>query len=231
MLQNICGENWRKTAYVMARGGRFEAKEDGYKAGKLAHPYKKSIQVYFEPLGTARHALTGERFSGVPTFMKPRLSQGELLEEVYPKATYPLQAFSFKSNVISQATASSELLKEIRPTTYIDINPSTAQLQGVTHGQKVRLVSPGGSIEGRLRLRHGVYPDTLAIEHGAGRDGEGALDVWIDGAKIEGCALRKSGVNINKLGLMDSSRELATLSDFVIGSNARQALPVRIEVV
>ncbi len=29
-LKNICKENWRKTAYIMARGGRFEDKEVGY---------------------------------------------------------------------------------------------------------------------------------------------------------------------------------------------------------
>ncbi|NLC27987.1 MAG: tetrathionate reductase subunit TtrA [Campylobacteraceae bacterium] len=231
ILKNICGENWRKVAYVMARGGRFEAKEDGYKEGKLSHPYKKPIQVYSEPLGTTRHALTGERFSGVPTFVKARLCKGELLEDIYPKSSYPFQAFSYKSNVISQATAASDLLREIRATTYVDINPISAERENLTHGQKVRLVSPGGSIEGRIRFRHGVYPETIAIEHGAGRDGEGALDTWIDGEKIEGIALRKSGVNINKLGMMDTSRKLATLSDFVIGSNARQALPVRIEVL
>jgi tetrathionate reductase subunit A len=215
----------------MARGGRFEAKQKGYKDGKLAHPYKKPIQVYFEPLGKTRHSLTGERFSGVPTFVKARVSQGELLENLYPKEAYPLQAFSYKSNVISQATASSQMIKEIRPTTYIDINPQTAKEQGFAHGQKVRLVSPGGDIQGRLRFRHGVYPNSLAVEHGAGRDAEGAVDIWIDNKKIEGNKLRKSGVNLNKIGLMDNSRELATLSDFVIGSNARQALPVRIEAL
>ncbi|MBE0497239.1 MAG: tetrathionate reductase subunit TtrA [Campylobacterales bacterium] len=231
LLQSTCGENWRKTAYVMARGGRFEEKEKGYAQGKLAHPYKKPIQIYNQALGTARHSLTGEAFSGVPTFMAARLSRGEKLFERYPKADYPLSAFSYKSNVLSQATASSEMIKDIRPTTYIDLNPQTAQEYKVAHGQSIKLVSPGGSIQGRIRFRHGVLPGAVAIEHGAGREGEGALDVWINDQKIEGCALRKSGVSINKLGLMDSSRELATLSDFVIGSNARQALPVRIEAV
>ncbi|MDY0237312.1 MAG: molybdopterin-dependent oxidoreductase [Campylobacterales bacterium] len=228
-LKEICSENWRKVAYVMARGGRFEAKEDGYKNGKLAHPYANPIQIYNEPLGTIRHALTGERFSGVPTFVKARLSAGELLEELFPKTKYPFSAFSYKSNVISQATAASTYLKEIKPTTFIDINPQSAR--GFSHGQKVKLISPNGEIEGRLRFRQGVYPGILALEHGAGREGEGALDVWINSEKIEGVALKKSGVNINKLGLMDSSRELATLSDFVIGSNARQAIPVKIEAI
>lgn len=231
LLQKSCGENWRKVAYVMARGGRFEDKEKGYVKGKLAHPYKNPIQVYNQALGTTRHSLTGEKLSGVPTFMPARLARGDRLDRLYPKERFPLLAFSYKSNVISQATASSEMLREIRPTTYIDINPQTAQKHGIAHGEKIRLTSPSGSIVGRARFRHGVLPEAIALEHGMGREGEGALEVWIDGRKIAAKPLRHQGVNINKLGLMDHSRELATLSDFVIGSNARQAIPVRIEKI
>jgi len=230
-LQSICQENWRKTAYVMARGGRFESKEDGYKQEKLAHPYKAPVQVYSEALGLNRHALTGERFSGVPKFYKPRLARGQFLENEYPKAKFPLQAFSYKSNVLSQATASSGSLDELRPATYIDINPTTAKEFDVKHGQRVLVSSLDGQVEGLVRLRHGVYPECIAIEHGKGREAEGAIDVTIGDNVIKGIALRKAGVNINKLGLKDNSRELATLSDFVIGSNARQAIPVTIEKI
>ena len=230
-LKHICGENWRRTAYVMARGGRFEAKEDGYRKDKLVHPYKGVIQVYSEALGNTKHSLTSERFSGVPSFYKPRLSKGELLEEAYPKSKYPLLAFSYKSNVLSQATAASIGMQDIRPATYIDINPKTAQNQGLEHGDKVRLRSANGKVEGVLRYRHGVYPECIAIEHGKGREGEGAIDVKIGDSIIQGIAMTKTGVNINKLGLEDRTRDLATLSDFVIGSNARQAIPVLIEKV
>lgn len=231
VLKDICQNNWRKTAYVMARGGRFEAKEDGYKNNKLAHPYKKPIQVYSEPLGTTRHALTGERFSGVPKFYKSRLATGEFLETTYPKQKFPLQAFSYKSNVLSQATASSDSLDELRPATYIDLNPQTAKEFDVGHGEKVKLASADGEVEGLVRLRHGVYPGCIAIEHGKGRDAEGAVDVTIGNRVIEKVPLRDAGVNINKLGLKDPSRNLATISDFVIGSNARQAIPVAIEKI
>lgn len=229
ILKDICKENWRKTAYVMARGGRFEAKEDGYKEDRLAHPYKGFINVYSEALGNTKHALTSERFSGVPTFYKPRLCTGESLEKAFPKETYPLLAFSYKSNVLSQATISSPGLEQIRPATYVDINPKTAQTLKLNHGDMIRLSSANGKVEGMLRLRHGVYPWCIAIEHGKGRDGEGAIDVQIGNKTIKGVPLKKAGVNINKLGLKDTSRELATLSDFVIGSNARQAIPVAIE--
>jgi tetrathionate reductase subunit A len=76
------------------------------------------------------------------------------------------------------------------------------------------------------------HPQSIGIEHGAGREGEGSLDIHIDGVRKEGRIARRSGVNINKLGLSDASRlNVATLSDFVVGSNARQAIPVHIEKI
>jgi tetrathionate reductase subunit A len=82
-----------------------------------------------------------------------------------------------------------------------------------------------------LRYRNGIYPECIGIEHGLGRDAEGAVEVKINDKTFEARIARKSGVNINKLGLLDKSRKLATLSDFVVGSNARQAIPVKISKV
>ncbi|MBL0686347.1 MAG: tetrathionate reductase subunit TtrA [Sulfurospirillum sp.] len=228
-LKKICGKNWRKTAYVMARGGRFEEKEHGYKNDKLAHSYGKIINLFNPVVAQNRHSMTAERFSGVPRFYKARLNSGELIEELYSKKEYPLLAFSYKSNVLSSPSVSGKKLSHVRFTTYVDINPKTAQESDLKHGDIVKLTSAGGEVLGMLRLRNGIYPNTIGIEHGLGRDGEGAVDVTINDEVKKGIIRRKSGININKLGFLDSSRELATLSDFVVGSNARQALPVKIQ--
>jgi tetrathionate reductase subunit A len=228
-LKEISGDNWKKVAYAMARGGRYASKESGYKDGKLTHPYTKNcIQIYNPVVGKEKHAMTGERFSGVPRFYPARLNGGELLEKEFPPSKYPLSAFSYKSNVLSQCDASSSGMQNIRFTTYIDINPKSADKQNLKHGDMVKISSEGGSIEGMLRFRNGVMPDTLAIEHGLGRDAEGAETVAIGAKTFKGIVQRKTGVNINKLGILDPSRKLATLSDFVVGSNARQAIPVSI---
>jgi len=230
-LEEICGENWRKTAYVMARGGRFESKEDGYKNGKLTHPYKGMISIYNQILGTRRHAMTAEKFSGVPKYYPSRLNDGKALRDVYTTKEYPLDAFSYKSNVLNQSCASSPGLLDIRYSTYIDINPQTASKMNVKDKEMIHVISADGKIKGIVRFRNGIYPGSIGIEHGLGRDGEGAVDVTINGKVTKGLIARKSGVNINKLGLLDRSRTLATLSDFVIGSNARQAIPARIEKI
>ncbi len=140
-------------------------------------------------------------------------------------------AFSYKSNVLSQCDASSSKLQNIRFTTYIDINPKTAKDRGLNHGDMVKLSSQDGVVKGMLRYRNGLYPECIGIEHGLGRDAQGAVNITINNKIFSAKVARKSGVNINKLGLLDTSRKLSTLCDFVIGSNARQAIPIEITKV
>lgn len=55
--------------------------------------------------------------------------------------------------------------------------------------------------------------------------------MYINGELFKGFAFRKTGININKLGLIDLSKgKYHTLCDFMIGSNARQAIPVTIKL-
>ncbi len=227
-LKRICGANWRKTAYVMARGGRFQDVEKRYQGEFLSRKYKKPIQIYNEKVGTTKNSLTGVRHSGTVRFYPQRTVKGQPFSKLFPREKYPLTAFAFKSNVLSTPNTAASLLKEIKYTTYIDINPQTAKQFGLRHGDYVQLTSGNGTTEGYLRLRNGVHPDTVGVEQGDGRRGEGAVDVEINGAVKRGLVARKSGVFYNKIGLIDPDRELALTTDFVCGSNARQAIPVNI---
>lgn len=98
----------------------------------------------------------------------------------------------------------------------------------IKHGDYVKVASGDGEIKGFLRLRNGVHPKTIGVEHGAGRLAEGAVDIEINGTLTKGLPQRKSGIYYNKIGLLDPSRSVALVSDFVCGSNARQAIPVNI---
>lgn len=227
-LKRICGDNWKKVAYVMARGGRYQDMAHGYDGAFTAKKYQKPIQIYNETVGITRNALSGERLSGAPRYYAQRVSTGESYAQIFAKDAYPLTAFSYKSNVLSTPNTSSDQLKEIRYTTYVDINPKTADTLHLKNGDLVRVVSRDGEAEGYLRLRHGVHPETLGIEHGDGRMGEGAMNIEINGNVTQGLMKRKTGVFYNKLGLQDKSRMLALASDFACGSNARQAIPVTI---
>ncbi|MFK5880591.1 MAG: molybdopterin-dependent oxidoreductase [Sulfurospirillum sp.] len=230
-LKRICGKNWRKTAYVMARGGRYQDIEHSYSGEFISHQYKKPVQIYNETVGTTRNSLTGERYSGTIKFFKQRQVGGKTYDEVYPKDKYPLTAFSFKSNVLATPDASSNNLAEIRFTTYIDLNPRTAKEFNLKHGDLVEVTSEYGKVKGYLRYRNGVTPGCIGVEHGLGRDAEGAENVVINGKTAKVIVRRKSGVNINKLGLLDPTGGMQTANDFVCGSNARQAIPVDIKKI
>lgn len=229
-LQRVCKENWKRVAYVMARGGRFADKNTAYEEDRMTKSYNKAIAVYNQTVGTTRNSISGEWYSGVPRYYAPRLYNGNKIDMNSPE--YNLLAFSYKSNVLSSSSTSVEALRDTRYTTYIDLNAQTAKAHHIRHGDRVKVHSLDGTVEGLCRIKEGIHPQSIGIEHGGGREGEGALSIYIDNQKKEGRIARKSGISINKLGLKDTSRlNTSTLSDFVVGSNARQAIPVKIEKI
>jgi tetrathionate reductase subunit A len=227
-LKRICGTNWRKTAYVMARGGRYQDIEHSYVGDTIARKYKKPVQVYNETVAMKKNSITGKRHSGTIKYYKQRVVNGDTFEKLYPKEEFPLVAFSYKSNVLATPDTSSKILQDIKYTTYVDMNPKTAEKFGLKHGDFVKVASNDGETKGFLRLRHGVHPETIGVEQGDGRRGEGAVDVEINGNVTKGKISRRTGVYYNKIGLKDPSRPTALTTDFICGSNARQAIPVNI---
>ncbi len=227
-LKRICGKNWRKTAYIMARGGRYEDIEHSYMGDMVSHKYKKPIQIYNETVAMKKNSITGKNHSGTVKYYKQQVINGETFEKLYPKSKFPLTAFSYKSNVLATPNTSSEIMKDIKYTTYVDINPKTAEKFGLKHGDYVKVSSNDGDTEGYLRFRHGVHPDTIGVEQGDGRRAEGAVDIEINGKVTKGKISRRTGVYYNKIGLKDPSRKIALVTDFVCGSNVRHAIPVNI---
>ncbi len=228
-LQKICGDNWKKVAYVMSRGGRFASKSSAYTGNKMNASYKNTIAIYNEKVATSRNAITGEKYSGTPKYYPARYCDGT---KIQTNNEFELLAFSYKSNVLSSATATVDKLREIRYTTYIDINPTTAKKYGISHGDEVLISSYEQQVKGIARYKQGVHPLSIGVEHGGGREGEGAINVQIDNKEIQGVIERKSGIFFNKIGLKDHTRlGDATISDFAVGSNARQAIPVKVEKI
>ncbi len=65
-----------------------------------------------------------------------------------------------------------------RDTVYIEINPATARAKGIGDGDRVRIKSAVGAIEGYCKYYEGVRPDTLVfpMEHGHWAHGRWAKD-------------------------------------------------------
>ncbi len=227
-LKKICKENWRKTAYVMARGGRYQDIQHSYEGEFISHKYKKPIQIYNEKVGTTKNSLNGIRHSGTPKYFKQRFVGGETFEKLYPKEKFPLVSFAYKSNSIATPNAYSDNMRDIKYTTYIDMNPVSAKKFGLKHGDKVKLISHDGETQGYLRFRNGIHPESIGVEQGYGRRGAKAVGVEINGVFTKGSVIQRNGVFFNKIGLKDPSRPTALTTDFVCGSNARQAIPVNI---
>lgn len=229
-LKRVCGDNYKKVAYLMCRGGKFAPKSESYINNHIKKSYDKSIMIYNEILGTSRHSITGERLCGTPKYYPQRYNDGKELYESKIKDEYPLLVFGYKSNVLSPLAGASVAIRDIRYSTYFDINSKTAKAYNLKNGDIIRVSSPNGNAEGMCRIKEGIIPFSIGIEHGGRRIGEGGIDLIIGDKKILGNPSIKSGININEIGMVDIIRG-GTLADFVIGSSARNALPVKIEKI
>lgn len=225
-LKEISPKNWRKIAYIMARGGRFADKKESYQGEFLSKKYQNTIAFYNENLAKFKNSLTGKSYSGAVKYYEPRYANDDKL------ALDGLLAFSYKSNIFSSPTATSKALKDLKYTNLIELNPQTAKELGIKNADLVKVSSSGGEVVGICKIRAGIHPQSVGIEHGVGRFAEGANEYYINGVLHKANLARKSGIWINNLGLKDPNKgESGTLSDFVIGSNARQAIPVKIEKI
>ncbi|MFW5692530.1 MAG: molybdopterin dinucleotide binding domain-containing protein, partial [Chloroflexota bacterium] len=231
MLQRtLRPDEWRRVAYILARGGRFEPGDKAYDGDFLAWRYAKPMQVYDERPATTRNSMTGERFSGVPCWVEPQFMDGTLIRELYPAGEYPFLAVSTKSQLQSPHSIGAGKLDSIQPANTINLNVDDGATIGLSTGDLIRVISPNGTVEGVASLQHGIQRGVLGIEHGFGHWALGAQAVEVGNEKWHASGIRGAGVAINLLGLRDVSRQgVSTAADIVCGANARQGIPVRIE--
>ncbi len=225
-------EEWRRVAYVYARGGRFENSDQSYKGSKLKHRYKKPMQIYDEELATARNTLNGERFIGTPTWVEEKLADGSLLDDTFSASEWPFKVISTKSNLQSSHTIGIASLQQIKPKNAISMHTLDAEKLGIRSGHKIRITTPGGAVTGIAMVRNGIQPGVLGIEHGYGHRELGARAHRIGNTIQKANSMAGYGVNINDLGFSDPTRKgLSVLADWVVGSTARQGLPAKVERV
>ena len=100
------------------------------------------------------------------------------------------------------------------------------------NGDRIRLVTPGGEAEGLVSVRKGLMPGVIGIEHGYGHWRFGFNGLSFGENRRPADPAYGAGVAINPLGLTDPGRPGAsTLADFVLGNNARNGVPARVEKV
>ncbi|MEG1735023.1 MAG: molybdopterin-dependent oxidoreductase, partial [Comamonas sp.] len=94
-------EEVRRVAMVMSRGGRFDRQEDAWKGEQLKLQAKFPATFWHEGLSKMRHSMTGERYSGCPTWYPTRLASGADMRAVFSEQDWPLTMTSYKSNLMS----------------------------------------------------------------------------------------------------------------------------------
>jgi tetrathionate reductase subunit A len=237
LQQKLKPGEWRQVAMVMSRGGRFDKVQDawveegGTRQTRMA--YAKPLQVWSEELAGFRHSMTGERYSGCPTWYPTRLADGSDMRAQYTRQDWPFLLSSFKSNLMSSMSIGVNRLRQVHPHNPVSINRQDGERLGIRNGDAVRIVTPGGAVTGLALLRDGIQPGAVGIEHGYGHTELGARAHVVDGKPMAHDPALAAGVNLNDLGFGDATRgEHANVwIDWVSGAAVRQGLPARIERV
>ncbi|EAC2141350.1 tetrathionate reductase subunit TtrA [Salmonella enterica subsp. enterica] len=219
-----------RVAFIYSRGGRFAPEDSGYKEQRLGNAWKKPLQIWNADVAAHRHAITGERFSGCPVWYPARLSDGRAIDDQFPIGQWPLKLISFKSNTMSSSTAVIPRLHHVKPANLVALNPQDGERYGLQHGDRVRIITPGGQVVAQISLLNGVMPGVIAIEHGYGHREMGATQHSLDGVPMPYDPQIRAGINLNDLGFADPTRTITnTWLDWVSGAAVRQGLPAKIE--
>src|SRR5690606_15930975 len=89
--QNLKDEEWRRVALLMSRGGRFARVEDAWnERDQSRQGYAKPQQIWYADRAKMRHSMTGERYSGCPTWYPVRMADGRSMRELYGKDQWPM---------------------------------------------------------------------------------------------------------------------------------------------
>ncbi|MGB3431867.1 tetrathionate reductase subunit A [Achromobacter sp.] len=237
LQQKLKPGEWRQVAMLMSRGGRFDKMQDAWVEGGGARQtraaYAKPLQVWSEELAGFRHSMTGERYSGCPTWYPTRLADGSDMRAQYTPQDWPFLLSSFKSNLMSSMSIGVNRLRQVHPHNPVSINRQDGERLSIRNGDAVRIVTPGGAVAGLALLRDGIQPGAVGIEHGYGHTELGARAHVVDGKPMPHDPALAAGVNLNDLGFGDATRgEHANVwIDWVSGAAVRQGLPARIERV
>lgn len=226
-------EEVRRVAMVMSRGGRFDKVEDAWKGEQLKLQARFPATFWHEGLSRMRHSMTGERYSGCPTWYPARLADGSEMRAVFTEQEWPLTMTSYKSNLMSSMSIAAARLRQVHPHNPVSLNKADAARLGIANGDAIEISTPGGRLQAVALVRAGIAPGAIAIEHGYGHKQLGTVAHKVDGRPTHANPQHGNGVNLNALGFADPTRPEKdnVWIDWVSGAVVRQGLPVKVKKV
>jgi tetrathionate reductase subunit A len=220
---------WRKTIYILNRGGRYQDFAKTYKGDFVTNAYAKQINLYQEKTATTINTMTGEAFFGYPTYIPPALSStGEVIND----EGYGLHLITHKMIHMTKArTITNYWLLSLMPEGPLWMSRKDAEILGLADGEMIKLVSasnPEGAWDlqdgtykpmiGKLKVVEGMRPGVVSFGLGYGHWASGARDVVIDGINIQGDPRRAAGFHGNGAMQIDPFLGNTTLQDIAGGS-------------
>lgn len=229
LQETLKPEEVLKAANIYCKGGRFAPYKSAWQEDNMQARWESCLQIWNETVAKFKHAQTGKNYHGCPKYFKPQFADNSSLESHYPVKEWPFKLISFKSNLMSSITAPLLRLRSIKPNGIVAINQQDAITYGVKHGESVTLITPGGQQNVQVVVMEGIIKGTIAVEHGYGHKQLGAQSYFIDGHEIRGHKQIEQGINLNDLGLLDSTKEIVSpWVDWVCGSAVRQGIPAKL---
>ncbi len=224
-------EWWPSVAYVLNRGGRFQAYDKAYKDEQLANKYGKMVGIYMEKLATHKHPMTGKAYRAHADYIEGPLDC--LGRPINDQAQgFDLTLITYR--VISQTksrTSGNYWLQALYPENFVEISSFDARRLGLKDGDLVKTVSasnPEGvwdlgnghkkPMTGRIKVREGLRPGVVAFSLGHGHWSYGAQTVTIDGETVPGDPRRATGIHANAAMRVDPHLKNTGLVDTVGGS-------------
>ena len=240
------GNEWKKAAYVLARGGRYEDYDVGYlpfgEPEWVTHRLgnsKNVMELYNETVAVTHNAITGERFDGCLRLEPPKNMRGQPIYEIYSRKEYPFMLSTYKVPIHSKSrTIADPWLLELLPGNFLEISEVDAKKLKLDNGDSVRLISPSYSkgIVCRVRIKFALRPGVITYSQAFGRWLYGSGEWYIDGKKYVGDPARNAGIHPNHLMLLDPSIAAkdgwtTVLQSDVAGGMVYYDTPVKIEKV
>lgn len=238
----VSDAHWRKTVYLLNRGGRFEDASKAVDGNYVGHPFSNLMSIYVEPVGLTHDSITGKLYSGVPRLEPIQNSDGTPVKD----DAYPFQLITFKEIFGGQSRTASNYWAQVAllPENFILMNKSDGAPLGLRDGDEVKLMSrtnPEGKLDlgaagvelvkGKVKLIEGIRPGVIAASWHYGHWAYGARDVIIDGQVIKGDERRGKGLCPNPVMLLDTRMKTTSLTDPIGGSAAFYDTRVKVEKV
>ncbi len=230
--QETVGADWRRVAYLLNRGGRFEAPSGAYEGDFAKHPWANQLNIYIEPVGSGIHSVQGKRFSGVPTYQALESFDGK---PVSSRDEFDLELITYKDIHGGQSRTVGDYAGQmaIMPENFVYLNAVDAKRIGLTDGDTVRVESassngsfelgPGqapSKAEGKIRIIEGLRPGVVSVSYHYGHWAYGSRDVEIDGRRIPGEPARGKGLLTNAAMAVDGYLKDVCLTDPIAGDSA-----------